>query len=121
MPVFHSDTVFVIASDNINMARQIFPLELHQFALLCRRTTQRSRTAILSLCCKHSVMSVGTYGWWTLFLRERRRLMGAGWTGARLHDPENWLELRYAYIFHYFYHISKRYLTYIFNNFIISR
>ena len=81
---------FVIASDDIKMAREIFPLELHQFATFV--TADHSAIedlAILSLCCEHSVMSVGTYGWWALFLRERRRLTTAGWTGARLHNPES--------------------------------
>ena len=81
---------FVIVSDDIKMARQIFPFELHSFATFVPAGHSAIEDlAILSLCCEHSLISVGSYGWWASFLRERRRLTGAGWTGTRLQALEN--------------------------------
>lgn len=70
------------------MARLIFPKELHSFATFVNTGhTAIMDLAILTLCCDHSIISVGSYGWWASFLRERRLLAAAGWIGDWLQAP----------------------------------
>ena len=90
---------FVVASDDVVRARRVFPPELHQFASFVERGGQAAQAhshaatavedlAVLALCCEHSLVSVGSYGWWAAFLRERRRLADAGWSAELLRRPE---------------------------------
>lgn len=79
---------FIVSSDDIGKARGLFPQELHPFATFVEPGHSAVLDmAILSLCCEHSLNSVGSYAWWAAFLREKRRLAAAGWTGDRLNDP----------------------------------
>lgn len=65
---------FVVASDDIELAREHFPAELHPMStfLTERRDPVVDLTALA--LCDHTVLSVGSFGWWIAFLRESRRV-----------------------------------------------
>ena len=65
---------FVIASDDIDRARELFPMELHPLSTFLEERHEPLVDMTVLALCDHTVLTVGSFGWWAAFLRECRRL-----------------------------------------------
>lgn len=65
---------FVVASDDVGRATGLISQELRPTTRFVEKGhAALVDLAVLALCCEHSVLSVGSFGWWAAFLREQSR------------------------------------------------
>ena len=60
------------ASDDVSREAGLVPQEPRPAArVVAKGHSALADLAVLALCCEHSVLSMGSFGWWAAFLREQ--------------------------------------------------
>ena len=82
----------MVASDDVGRAAGLVPLELRPAArVVAKGHAALVDLAVLAFCCEHSLLSVGSFGWWAAFLREQSR---DAETAARAYQSDRSLSAR---------------------------